>query len=395
MAKTHDYSATFLQFDICLLQDAFKVSKKILSEKETDAARLQHIISYSLKRIGDHFDNTIFADENINSLVNGSSRYFDDTDIDIDTITKLDYAQAKAKSKLERGKEMPSNFDPTNVLHLQLWRASEMANVSIGSITHTIDRYTAAAQYIDKWRERTGKADTFTRIGIKNVFWSAVNGSLPFRHFAVVCAINANLTHKKVAQVTLKHIHAQAHGYRSSALFQASGAKERWSEDQIRRTVDNVCDVRGFFRKHTDGRAKYFSLLPADLFATEMQNRLSIKAKKQTKAKQLSNSISSNVKAMKAQLAESETPQVLKLYTGDSMYSMEFLATKYTDHDELNNLIRTATEIDWSGAKYYCFSRMPKDTLQRILIETLQRRAYGVTDEIQAAIDKLEKPYRK
>lgn len=389
MAKTQHYDATFLQFDICLLQDAFKVSKKILSEKETDAARLQHIISYSLKRIGDHFDNTLFGDENIHSLVNGSSRYFDD--IDIDTITKLDYAHAKAKAKIETGKKMPANFDQNNILHLQFWRAAEMANIAIGSMTHIISQYTAAAQYIDKWRERTGKADTFTRIGLQHVFWPAVRGSLPFRHFAVVCAINANLTHKKVAQVTLKHIHAQAHGYRSSKLFQESGAKERWSEDQIRRTVDNVCDERGFFRKHTDGRAKYFSLLPADLFATEMQNKLFIKAKKQTKAKQLSNAISSNVKAMKAQLAESETPQVLKLYTGDSMYSMEFLATKYTDQAELNNLIRTATEIDWSGAKYYCFSRMPKDTLQRILIETLQRRAYGVTDDIQAAIDKLEK----
>ena len=371
------------------------MSKKILSEKETDEARLQYILSYSLKRIGDHFDNTIFADENIHSLVNGSSHYFDDTDIDIDTITKLDYAHAKAKAKIEAGKEMPSNFDPNNKLHLQFWRACEMAGLRGGSMPHIISRYTTAAQYIDKWRERTGKADTFTRIGLQNVFWPTVRGSLPFRHFAVVCAINANLTHKKIAQVTLKHIHAQAHGYRSSALFQASGAKERWSEDQIRRTVDNVCDVRGFFRKHTDGRAKYFSLLPADLFATEMTNRLLIKAKKRTKAKQLANSISSQVKANKTQLAESETPQVLKLYTGDSMYSMEFLATRYTDQDELNNLIRTATEIDWSGAKYYCFSRMSKDTLQRILIETLQRRAYGVTDEIQAAIDKLEKPYRK
>lgn len=401
MAKTHDYSATFLQFDICLLQDAFKVSKKILSQKETDAARLQYILSYSLKRIGDHFDNTIFADENIHSLVNGTTHYFDDTDIDIDTITKLDYAHVKAKSKLERGKKMPSNFDPNNKLHLQFWRASEMAHIAIGSMTHTIDRYTAAAQYIDKWRKKSKGHDTYTRIGI-DLVWRVLDGKLSFRQFAVICAINAKLGYSKgngnsaAKRIGLEDIHAAAHGYRSKKLLDTSGADYRWSTDMIKRTAVEVCDVLNFFRRVTyKKRYTYYSReLTSELFYDTIESRVMAKTEKKSKAAQKTDLLERRVAARQAAAAANYKPQVLTLFTGESIYSIEYLTTKNSP-EEVNTLLRAATEIDWQGTKYYCFSRMPREMVVRLLTETLEQRANGSTADTNELIDKLRTPTRR
>lgn len=408
MANTQDYNANFIQFDICLLQDAFKVSKKILSEDETDRARLQYILSYSLKRIADHFNGSPiniqagYGGEGVEIAVQEiMERHGEEAEDEQESISRIDYWRMKAKTRMAQGDYMPYDFDLDNITHIQFWSAAQKAKVRLGSISNTVNQYTAAALYIEKWRKKSKGHDTYTRIGI-DLVWSVLDGKLSFRQFAVICAINAKLGYSKGSGnsaakcIGLDDIHAAAHGYRSKKLLDTSGADYRWSRDMIKRTAVEVCNVLNFFRRVTyKKRNTYYSReLTSELFLDTIENRVVAKAEKKSKAAQNTDLLERRVAARQAAAAANYKPQVLTLFTGESIYSIEYLTTKNSP-DEVNTLLRAATEIDWQGTKYYCFSRMPREMVVRLLTETLEQRANGSTADTNELIDKLRTPTRR
>ena len=131
------------------------------------------------------------------------------------------------------------------------------------------ERWRRAAAFVQR-RERAYGKDAFVRIGCQLV-WDCLNGSLSYRDFSLICAINSVLGRsKKPRRITEPDVRVRAAGYKSWKDFQADVPAEQrkaklLTEDKVRYSLERLHKRKFFARIRVSARVvKYFNFVSDD-----------------------------------------------------------------------------------------------------------------------------------
>ncbi len=179
---------------------------------------------------------------------------------------KMNRAKLKEYA-LNYGRESwPGCVSRNETRHLQFLAGMRKLEVCNGHIPSMIERVGSLQSFIDAMQNKHGRAP---HVRIRNdLFWDAVKGVMPYRHFAVLAAIYACIGAKKYpVRITRDRIRAGMLGYKSPAMMTNEVMEQRQDKElfevltdrQIRTVLDHLEETSLFARVQTSARVVYFS----------------------------------------------------------------------------------------------------------------------------------------
>jgi hypothetical protein len=178
---------------------------------------------------------------------------------------KMDqYALAGMTERLiDKIGERAKDFDEENEAHINCLLGADILSVRLGSFAIPVSEYRRVETHIARQRAEHGP-DPLVRIRA-DIVWDALHERLPYREFAVLCALYSVIGDKDgPVRITRETIRARALGYKNGAVaprapyFRPDGMKGL-TERILKDTIEKL-QARGFFVKVNPSKTEaYFS----------------------------------------------------------------------------------------------------------------------------------------
>ena len=170
---------------------------------------------------------------------------------------------AEKKMKADKLNHKPGGFRQSNDAHLSLVIGMLKLNVGHGVAQTILEEHERLSGFIRSMNSRHGYSP-YVRIR-SDLFWEARKGDMDYRRFSVLCAIYSVIGSKDYCRVTRGRIISGALGYKSAAMMTPEVLAQRiddarpLTENQVRRTLDDLENSSLFFRVQVSKRKVIFS----------------------------------------------------------------------------------------------------------------------------------------
>ena len=157
---------------------------------------------------------------------------------------------------------LPNDFDQQSSKHIRLLVAAQQLGIILESCSRLEKDYKKLLKHISNYAIKYG-SDAYCRVG-KRLCFEARDGILPYRQFAIICAVQSIIGKTaKYKKITKDRIRYAMRGYKSKniALLEKEKDQIRLTDRQIGKTLEILQSKRLFTKFTFANRQPYYSTL--------------------------------------------------------------------------------------------------------------------------------------